>query len=276
MIAAIQPDEVLGARWKKADKAVRAPHVTRMIEWFNTMTGWVTSMIVASEDLKTRATVLSRFLEIAQYCEKYHCYNALMEILGAFNSSPVRRLRLTWELVSKKELKFLETLRELMNHENNFITYRTHLQSLNDEAVVPFIGLVVQDLFNMNELPNKLSGSKLVNFRKLTMMGNAIHKFRSTYQSIDFKFKPDHDIQYFLENAFCVLSEADRMSFSKKAEVGPASRASIRAGLGARARPTAAEVVSAIQPKVVEQPGESSDDRSEDKEGSTAGPKQTL
>lgn len=65
-----------------------------------------------------------------------------MEILGALNSVPVKRLAQTWEGISKKEMKMIEYLRDLMNHESNFGNYRRHLDTLRDleEPMIPFIG----------------------------------------------------------------------------------------------------------------------------------------
>lgn len=66
-----------------------------------------TSSLVASEILKhqspsTRATVVEKWAAVAVVCRDLHNFNSVLEIISAFMSSSIYRLKKTWEKVSKQ------------------------------------------------------------------------------------------------------------------------------------------------------------------------------
>ncbi len=70
MFSRVVPSELLFGASGKANKHEVAPHVMRLVEWFNRIVSWVASQIVLTAGLKERRLVLKRFIEIAQVCLK--------------------------------------------------------------------------------------------------------------------------------------------------------------------------------------------------------------
>ncbi len=111
MYKKIQPKECLNKRWEKADKSSQAPNLLAVIHQFNRvfnlkdnrqMSSWVVKMIVKEENERVRCALIARFVDIAQASMVLNNYNSAMEILSAFNSSPIFRLNKTWEVLQVK------------------------------------------------------------------------------------------------------------------------------------------------------------------------------
>lgn len=65
MFALIKPSELLFGNAGKKSKHELAPHVMRLVSWFNRIVSWVASVIVLTNSIKERRLVIKRFLEIA-------------------------------------------------------------------------------------------------------------------------------------------------------------------------------------------------------------------
>jgi len=62
-----------------------------------------------------------------------------MSILAGLTSSPIHRLKRTWELLSSKSFQCLESLQATMNSSKNFATYREELHTVKP-PLIPFLG----------------------------------------------------------------------------------------------------------------------------------------
>lgn len=100
-----------------------------------------------------------------------HNYSTGMAIVMALQGSSVHRLARTWKGLGKKENNAWDTMSSLFSNENNFSTYRRALQQAHGEPCIPYIGLLLQDLLMIEEIPTFLPSSstenKIVNFRKM-------------------------------------------------------------------------------------------------------------
>lgn len=65
MFAMIRPSELLFGNAGKKNKHELAPHVMRLVEWFNRIVAWVASVIVLTNNIKERRLIIKRFIEIA-------------------------------------------------------------------------------------------------------------------------------------------------------------------------------------------------------------------
>lgn len=94
---AIKPQECLGQAWnKKTSRDDKAKNIMLMIQRFNQVSHWVTTEIVKASNIRERAAILARFIDIAHYCEKLNNYNATMEIVSGLQCSAIFRLKHTW------------------------------------------------------------------------------------------------------------------------------------------------------------------------------------
>jgi len=97
LFSAISPKEILNQNWQKHKE--KSPNVLAYIDQFNKTARWVQYAIVKPYKLKERVECLIKFIELGHMLFELNNYNGLNEILCGVNSSPVRRLKKTWEVI---------------------------------------------------------------------------------------------------------------------------------------------------------------------------------
>lgn len=190
-----------------------------MSERSTKMTQWVVLRILHETDIKKRVIVIKHIIAIANYCKELHNYNTTMEILAGLTSSPIHRLKKTWEIVPKKTIELLESLQDLMSVRKNFNNYRTELRN-SSLPCIPFFGLYLTDLtFVQDGNPDTIKMTddpeSLINFSKKTMLSDIIKEFMA-YQSTPYALNPVPEIQTILSES--ISDMRDFLSTEKDVE----------------------------------------------------------
>jgi hypothetical protein len=193
----IQPIECLNKAWSDKDNSP-AVNVKAMIEFSNKTTGWVATAILKESDIKRRCNVLKHFILVADKCYTLNNFNTVMSILAGFNSSPIHRLKRTWELLSNKMTQTFENLEKVINPQKNYAQYRENLHSVNPPCV-PFLGVYLTDLTfiedgNTNVLKKN---NQLINFSKQTKTAEVIREIQQ-YQNQPYNLNPVKEIADFI------------------------------------------------------------------------------
>jgi len=198
----IMPQECLGQAWTKtATRTEKAPNIMAMIARFNQVSRWVATELVKEQNIKRRGDLLSHIISIAAGCEKLNNYNAMMEIISGLQCSSIFRLKHTWALLSKQQLKKYEDIHNLMSRERNFHLFREHLHSV-DPPCIPYLGVFLTDLtFIEDGNKDYLSDSKvLINFDKRRKISSVIREIQQ-YQQTPYCLESVPLIQDYLKNA---------------------------------------------------------------------------
>lgn len=77
-----------------------------------------------------------------------------MSIISALGSSPIHRLKRTWEMVPSKTMQILDELNKIMHYTMNFKVYRERIHTVSMPCL-PFLG----------NLPSHLYIRARINFR---------------------------------------------------------------------------------------------------------------
>lgn len=94
-----QPDLNKGQKKDNANQGEKEKnHIRAMINMANQLTGWVAETILVEKDLKQRAKIMKQFIKIAEQCHQLQNYASREAIIAALNSSPIYRLKRTWEV----------------------------------------------------------------------------------------------------------------------------------------------------------------------------------
>ncbi|GAA5841182.1 hypothetical protein JCM11251_003229 [Rhodosporidiobolus azoricus] len=139
----ITPQECLSKAWPK-EFGTEAPNISAMIDMSNAVTRWVTETILAQEDLKKRANIVKHFIAVAERCLSLNNFSTLIHIIAGLNSTPIHRLRRTWETVSQKAMISLGMLNNVMRPDRNYREYRDILRRAAPPCV-PFLGVYLTD-----------------------------------------------------------------------------------------------------------------------------------
>ncbi|KAJ3112506.1 hypothetical protein HDU96_004486 [Phlyctochytrium bullatum] len=188
----IQVREFLDLAWMKEDKEIRAPNVTRMIQWSNHAIHWVVSEIVSVKDsIRARAQVFEKFVLVAQHLEKLNNFNGIKEVLAALQSSSV---------VPNKVLRIFEDLLKLISSELNYKALRAKVHA-SELPLIPFPGVYQGDLVVLRHeqiftRPSKdILDNGLINFHKFQKVASYILEIQGRYS-----LEPVIEIQEYIRN----------------------------------------------------------------------------
>eukprot|EP01102_Stenamoeba_stenopodia_P008186 TRINITY_DN2335_c0_g1_i2.p1 TRINITY_DN2335_c0_g1~~TRINITY_DN2335_c0_g1_i2.p1 ORF type:complete len:763 (+),score=111.85 TRINITY_DN2335_c0_g1_i2:596-2884(+) len=221
----IRNPELLFVAWKGPNKNQTSPNVLTLIQWFNKISNWVASEIVTSPNLRHRAALLSRFIQMAEYCKQIKSYNTLMEILSALGTTPIQRLKRTWQALPAKEATTYKELQDFMSNLQNFKNYRNEMRENMNKSypVLPYFGLLLQDLINTEEVIKMNKKSRkigMIDFSRYRVVAATIAEFHN-YQQRRFHFVVVRPIERMLLESLTILAEKDLYQNSKMCE--PAS-----------------------------------------------------
>jgi len=217
----IHPKECLNQSWNK--KKERSPHIIRMIDHFNDVSGWVATQIVTNKKLADRMKTIKKFIRIMGKCREFNNFNACQEILAAFAQSSVFRLKKTWTKFEKTEKELFRELQEykaMMATDKSYSLYRRTLKAA-DPPCLPYLGVFLTDLTfieegNQDYLTVEDGRGDIINFEKLRKVATVIEQI-IIYQQKPYHFeKVDVIFEYF--NNLTYLPEAEAFKVSRENE----------------------------------------------------------
>jgi len=216
MFTMISPKELLFGCWKRPDKELLSYNVCAIITWFNHFNSWVATEIVRTPEVGPRKTKIKIFIRTAKECHELRNYNTTKEIIAALGLACIQRLKHSWSKVKKSDMETYNMLNELMNHQKNSITYRTEFSACPPPHI-PYVGVHLQDLIAIEELPTKLSNG-FVNFKKMHKLEIAARPILTCLQQ-NYDLKPDGNIQkYFSQQQLEILTPDELWERSKQLE----------------------------------------------------------
>lgn len=211
----IKPVECLAKTWEKKNKAEAhetAPNVQALILHSNQLTNWVAEMILQHSEVKKRVAVIKHFVAIADVSSRKNCFyvrivtdrtqkcralnnfSAVTAIISAFGTAPILRLNRTWQAVSPKTRAMLESMRQLISSEKNFVKYRETLHAATPPCI-PFLGVYLTDLIFIEDgIASLVKDSELINFAKRTKTAEVIRDIQQ-YQNVPYSLNPVPEMQ---------------------------------------------------------------------------------
>eukprot|EP00743_Colponemidia_sp_Colp-15_P007642 GILK01008268.1.p1 GENE.GILK01008268.1~~GILK01008268.1.p1 ORF type:complete len:1078 (-),score=217.08 GILK01008268.1:37-2844(-) len=180
LFRSIHPKELIKTAWSKKDKAVKAPNVLSLIERFNGLSRWIAEEVLRGETARERLKIIKHFLKIAEKCRELHNYNTLFTIVSGLKSSPVFRLKQTWELLSARKKNRWEKLQLLCASDKGWKRIRDEFRAAVP-PVMPYLGIFLTDLTFIEE--NKDMIDNMVNFHKLRLISGVINQIKEAQQT---------------------------------------------------------------------------------------------
>ncbi|KAI9790332.1 MAG: hypothetical protein M1833_001951 [Piccolia ochrophora] len=199
----IKPMECLNKTWQKKvaqDEPEPAPNVKALILHSNQLTNWVADMILKESEVRKRVVVIKHFVNIADKCRALNNFSTLTSIISAFGTTPIHRLKRTWDHVGQSTTTALETMRNLMAATKNFADYREALHLANPPCI-PFFGVYLTDLtFIGDGISENIKKTSLINFSKRAKTAEVIRDIQQ-YQNVPYPLQAVGELQeYILSN----------------------------------------------------------------------------
>lgn len=191
-------------RNKRFASPEKSPNLAALVDRFNKVSCWVADEILSTGNIKKRVVVLTRFIEVADYCRLLKNFSSLMAIVSALNRSCITRLKLTWKGLPQKSRQTLQRLMVLMEPSSNYKNYRAVLKEV-PFPFIPFQGVIFVDLTFIEENPNVVS-SGLINFAKMRMISDQLFPL-ARLKTTPYSFTAIPEIQSLLKSIRFVSDE---------------------------------------------------------------------
>ncbi|OLL21822.1 Ras guanine nucleotide exchange factor A, partial [Neolecta irregularis DAH-3] len=134
--ACLKPRDLLRHLWMSSSTKSNFSLVTQMINHFNHISNWVSSVILSRGKAKYRARTLEKFMNIAWLLRNLNNYNTLMAILAGINNASILRLHSTKELVKQRPAyRYFMSLERLMSSDRSFSAYRLAMKMTTGEKI---------------------------------------------------------------------------------------------------------------------------------------------
>lgn len=144
IFCSILPEELLGTEWTKRSSSL-AVNVRAMSTLSTDVSNLVSDSILQLEEPKKRAAIVKQWVKIANKCLELHNYDTVMAITCALDSTNIKRMRRTWELVPQKPRLIFDELCKVVDVAKNYSVLRQRVQS-HLPPCLPFIGVYLTDL----------------------------------------------------------------------------------------------------------------------------------
>jgi hypothetical protein len=143
-IRAIKLPEYCGVKWRK-QKAL-CPNIISNMNKFGQVADWIAGRILEGENPEDRVQVLKKFLYLCRYLESRRNFQTLFAVVGGITSASVFRLHHTFALLTDKEHRMFQDVRELVSLSDSFARFRTQLDSCTSLSCIPYMGFVLSQL----------------------------------------------------------------------------------------------------------------------------------
>ncbi|CAF9908625.1 MAG: hypothetical protein GOMPHAMPRED_006219 [Gomphillus americanus] len=144
LFCSIQPEELLATEWTKKSSS-QATNVRAMSTLSTDLTNLVADDVLQHDDHAKRAKVIKHWIKVASKCLELNNYDSLMAIVCSLNSTPVLRLKKTWESIGSKTKAAFEQLTSVVDVSKNYTNLRQRLATLVTPTL-PFLGVYLTDL----------------------------------------------------------------------------------------------------------------------------------
>ena len=196
LFKSIAKREMCGMAWKKKDRDERAPNLLATINRFNQLGKFVQCTVLQQRNKKKRAKSIEKFIRVAVCLKDLRNFTACNAIHMGLTSVVVYRLKETWKLVGKQELKQYEEIKSIFSHQKNFELLRIIHRNAHAPSV-PYIGLFLSDIVQIDEELRNMNENGTVNFIKLKRMYELFGQI-SMYQSSSYSFDTNDMMQSYI------------------------------------------------------------------------------
>ncbi|KAM6472061.1 ral guanine nucleotide dissociation stimulator-like 2 isoform 2-T2 [Liasis olivaceus] len=193
------PHECLGSTWSQRDKKGHegaCPTVRATVAQFNLVANAVIFSCLWDTGLRAtqRARLLEKWIRVAEECLLLRNFSSLYAVISALQSTPLHRLKRTWEETSRDSARCYEELSAICSEQDNYsqsrqllfqegcfagggggggaaeAPQRRHQRRLLEQrpsGVIPYLGTFLKDLVMLDAAtPTRLQNSGYINFEK--------------------------------------------------------------------------------------------------------------
>ena len=148
LFCSISSEELLETEWMKKTGSI-SHNVRAMSTLSNDIFNLVADTVLQFDEHSKRAKIIKQWVKIAGKCLELNNYDSLIAIICSLDSTPILRLKRTWDCISSKTKASLEQHKSIVACSKNYTTLRQRLSGLVPPCL-PFVGMYLTDLTFVN------------------------------------------------------------------------------------------------------------------------------
>ena len=148
LFCSISSEELLGTEWMKKTGSI-SHNVRAMSTLSNDIFNLVADTVLQFDEHSKRAKIIKQWIKIACKCLELNNYDSLIAIICSLDSTPILRLKRTWDCISSKTKASFEQHKSIVACSKNYTTLRQRLSGLVPPCL-PFVGMYLTDLTFVN------------------------------------------------------------------------------------------------------------------------------
>ena len=172
----LRRSEFLNAAWSKEGKDSNAPHVQRLVQDFNQLSGFVVAHILSFDSFDKRTRALEYCTRLAIEASELLNFHTTIAIVSALQHSSIFRLKRSWEALPLDLSLAFKDRSALLRDNSKLLRQRIETASA---PCIPYIGIYLTDLTFLEDGNPLYLESGLINAVKLDMIGKRIAEFMS-------------------------------------------------------------------------------------------------
>ncbi|KAL7718063.1 Ras guanine nucleotide exchange factor [Entamoeba marina] len=170
LFRAVPPAEFLNNGWMSKDKEKVAPKLIRLVRFSQKPFNFVQTSILVEKRIPYRGLLIHYFLIVADYMKKINNFEGMKAVFAGLESSPIYRLKDTWDCIIDEDHKIHEELVDLCDQNKNFSKLREAMK-IAIPPCLPFIGSTMTDLVFTDD-GNKNGEDTMINWFKVRKLLN--------------------------------------------------------------------------------------------------------
>ncbi|KAL0567457.1 cell division cycle-related protein [Marasmius crinis-equi] len=189
----------------REQKSENIGNIAFVIQTSNRIADWVQESVLSKDDPRRRAAIVKHLISVADRCRTLNNFSTMIAIISGLNTPPIRRLRRTWEHISRQYMAQFGACEVALDSNQNFDKYRSMLASVVPPCV-PFIGIFLSTLQSIQDNdPDNLPGN-LINFEKRQKASEVINDI-TRWQAHSFNFQTVPRIREYIEESLSAFND---------------------------------------------------------------------
>eukprot|EP01127_Copromyxa_protea_P010085 TRINITY_DN2424_c0_g1_i1.p1 TRINITY_DN2424_c0_g1~~TRINITY_DN2424_c0_g1_i1.p1 ORF type:complete len:804 (+),score=144.21 TRINITY_DN2424_c0_g1_i1:44-2455(+) len=177
LMTALPVGELLNKRFEKSETS---PHLSYIVDTFNTTTRWIATELLSATNIKQQAKILSNFISIGHKLIVYNNDHGFMAFYTALTQNNLKHMKEAFNHLSAKDLEKWEILNNYANPIGNFKVirekYKTTETQLPPSSFVKTPLLFLKDLTMVEEAYQDFTDPEktLINITKMNFLGTIV------------------------------------------------------------------------------------------------------
>ena len=171
LLSNIQENEILNKNFIRKDKEKIAPNIMKLIDRYDKLILFIIEDICSYDHKAERAEIIEKWLRIGLVCMEFKNFNDLVMINSLFCNYLLKKMKLTWQKISKKSLNYIDKMNKFCSGNQCYIKIRKEIFKCKGRSYVPYLGILLKEIMGAEEMKyiinNNINIEKLVKINKI-------------------------------------------------------------------------------------------------------------